>query len=132
MTLCHCRRAGVGQIDIVFCSDQSADLWIVKEVETLKKEDKHPHVSYGALTPAPLSHLQQCHNVSFACVHACLNICLHTAHLYTTGHMLHTSVAFQGSNHMHRSCHSLGVTCDPLHLVNAKLDCCNCFSFMEI
>lgn len=38
------RRAGVGQIDIVFCSDQSADLWIVKEVETLKKEDKHPHI----------------------------------------------------------------------------------------
>lgn len=34
-----------GQIDVVFCSDQTADSWIVKEVATIKQEGKVPHVS---------------------------------------------------------------------------------------
>ncbi|KAL0024093.1 hypothetical protein WJX79_006591 [Trebouxia sp. C0005] len=33
-----------GAIDVVFCSDQSADSWIVKEVETIRREGKVPHV----------------------------------------------------------------------------------------
>ncbi|DBA94350.1 hypothetical protein WJX77_011518 [Trebouxia sp. C0004] len=33
-----------GAIDVVFCSDQSADTWIVREVETIKREGKVPHV----------------------------------------------------------------------------------------
>lgn len=33
-----------GAIDVVFCSDQSADSWIVREVEIIRREGKVPHV----------------------------------------------------------------------------------------
>lgn len=39
-----CRTTIPGAIDVVFCSDQSADSWIVKEVETIRREGKVPHV----------------------------------------------------------------------------------------
>ncbi|DBB12063.1 TPA: hypothetical protein ACH3X3_006176 [Trebouxia sp. C0006] len=33
-----------GAVDVVFCSDQSADSWIVKEAEIIRREGKTPHV----------------------------------------------------------------------------------------
>ena len=41
---CLCRTTIPGAIDVVFCSDQSADSWIVREVETIRREGKVPHV----------------------------------------------------------------------------------------
>ena len=41
---CLCRTTIPGAVDVVFCSDQSADSWIVREVETIRREGKVPHV----------------------------------------------------------------------------------------
>lgn len=45
-----CRSTIPGGVEIVFCSDQSADTWLVREVEVLQAEGKTPQVS----SPGPL------------------------------------------------------------------------------
>lgn len=40
-----CRRETLpGGVDVVFCSDQSADSWLVREAGKLQKEGKTPQV----------------------------------------------------------------------------------------
>ena len=38
-----------GGVELVFCSDQSADTWIVREVDVLQAEGKVPQASYAGL-----------------------------------------------------------------------------------
>lgn len=43
-----------GGVDVVFCSNQSADSWLIHEVDRLQKEGKAPQVSFEACVESRL------------------------------------------------------------------------------
>ena len=47
-SLCF-RNTLVGGVDVVFCSDQSADSWLVWEVDNLQQKGKTPQVCFHTL-----------------------------------------------------------------------------------
>jgi hypothetical protein len=75
MLICLCRTTIPGAIDVVFCSDQSADSWIVREVETIKREGKIPHVRLWPQSFDVTYPLLSVLNWKYKCCHeACLDI----------------------------------------------------------
>jgi len=72
---CLCRTTIPGAVDVVFCSDQSADSWIVKEAEIIRREGKTPHVGLYPQTISCCVSPPVCVEWKYKCCHEdCLDI----------------------------------------------------------